>query len=394
MNRRACEYWHLAIGLFVRRTAGCLAACSQRTTRDDMPPECSMRSGSLALDPKRPESAALEADLLRRFSSFLNRLRRTPVGPWANVLERLTSDRLQLARHGDLPDWVDVLDALPALPADRVILDGPCVSVDAQVPVDRRDRLCLQSSLERLHPWRKGPFCMHGVHIDAEWRSDLKWARIADAVSPLAGRRVLDVGCGNGYYGYRALGAGADLVVGIDPTVRFVLQFLALNRLLQVDRLAVLPLADDDLPMLVGAAGACFDTLFSMGVLYHRRDPLRHLERLRHCLRPGGELVLETLVIDGAGEGVLEPERRYAKMRNVHAIPTVATLNGWLEASGFVGPRLADLSRTTPAEQRSTAWMRFHSLADFLDPVNPALTVEGYPAPQRALLIATRGAGG
>jgi tRNA (mo5U34)-methyltransferase len=105
-------------------------------------------------------------------------------------------------------------------------------------------------------------------------------------------------------------------------------------------------------------------------------------------LGPGGELVLETLVIDGAGAGLLVPKHRYARMRNVHAIPTVATLKGWLEAAGFGDIRLADLSPTTPAEQRSTPWMRFHSLTDFLDPVNPELTVEGYPAPQRAVLIA------
>jgi tRNA (mo5U34)-methyltransferase len=242
-----------------------------------------------------------------------------------------------------------------------------------------------------LHPWRKGPFCLHGVRIDAEWRSDWKWARVADAVTPLAGRTVLDVGSGNGYYGFRALGAGADLVLGIDPTLRFVLQFLAVNQLIAADRCAVLPLSDDDLPALAATAEHCFDTLFSMGVLYHRRDPVAHLERLRQCLRHRGELVLETLVVEG--EHALIPRDRYARMRNVHVIPTVPLLVRWLESAGFGAIRVADVTRTTADEQRATHWMRFQSLADFLDPQDPGRTVEGYPAPTRAVVIATSGIG-
>ena len=42
-----------------------------------------------------------------------------------------------------------------------------------------------------------------------------------------------------------------------------------------------------------------FDTVFSMGVLYHRKSPIEHIEQLRNQLKDDGELVLETLVIDG-----------------------------------------------------------------------------------------------
>jgi tRNA (mo5U34)-methyltransferase len=149
-----------------------------------------------------------------------------------------------------------------------------------------------------LHPWRKGPFCIQGVHIDTEWRSDLKWDRLAGAIAPLAGRLVLDVGCGNGYHGWRMLGAGARLVMGIDPTLLFVLQWMAINRYLGRNDLAVLPLGIEDLPDDLGG----FDTVFSMGVLYHRRSPIDHLMDLHRLLRPGGELVLETLVLEGEGE--------------------------------------------------------------------------------------------
>lgn len=337
-------------------------------------------------------------DLWEAFAPFLDRLAQTPAAAWAEPLARLTHDRLQPARHGDLPGWVAALERLPRLPAERVWLDAPCVGVTAQATSapgpdsdpgpDPSQIEQLRAALDALHPWRKGPFCLHGVEIDAEWRSDRKWARLADALTPLAGRRVLDVGCGNGYYGFRALGAGAELVLGIDPTLRFVLQFLAVNRLIGAERCAVLPLADDDLPALTTVADHCFDTLFSMGVLYHRRDARAHLERLRRCLRRDGELVLETLVLDGTHEQVLIPEDRYARMRNVHAIPTIPLLSRWLQSAGFADIRVVDVSLTTSEEQRATPWMRFQSLADFLDPQDPLRTIEGYPAPRRAILIA------
>jgi tRNA (mo5U34)-methyltransferase len=128
-----------------------------------------------------------------------------------------------------------------------------------------------------------------------------------------------------------------------------------------------------------------------MGVLYHRRVPLDHLAELRAALRPGGELVLETLVVEGDRTTILRPDR-YAKMRNVWAIPSCALLLEWVAASGFADARLADLAPTRTDEQRRTPWMRFESLADFLDPADPARTIEGHPAPVRAMVVARRDA--
>jgi tRNA (mo5U34)-methyltransferase len=327
------------------------------------------------------------------FEPFFRRLADTPAAAWAPPLSVLTAERLRPARHGDLPAWLAVLDALPDIAPATVRLDVPCVGATPRSPLATATQAALCAGLDALHPWRKGPFCLHGVRIDAEWRSDWKWARLAAAVAPLAGRRVLDVGCGNGYYGYRALGAGASLVLGIDPTLKFVLQFLAVNRYLRADRLAVLPAADTDMPQSDGPGP--FDTVFSMGVLYHRRDAAAHLARLHRALRPGGELVLETLVLDARrpGEGpndLLQPPGRYARMRNVHAIPGVDVLRDWLADAGFRRSAVVDVTRTTTDEQRSTPWMRFESLAACLDPADPSRTVEGHPAPTRALLLAER----
>jgi tRNA (mo5U34)-methyltransferase len=328
--------------------------------------------------------------IAERFEPFFARLTESAAGRWVAPLRRLTAERLRPEGHGDLPDWLAALASLPSIAAGHRRFDVPCVTVEPKEPVDARTRAALHAGLAALHPWRKGPFCLHGVEIDAEWRSERKWARLEGAIAPLAGRRVLDVGCGNGYYGYRALGAGAELVLGVDPTLRFVLQFLAVNRYLGSDRVAVLPVADTDLPVATPADAGCFDTVFSMGVLYHRREAADHLARLYRALRPGGELVLETLVLDGVPDRVLHPPGRYARMRNVHAVPGIGALRGWVGAAGFRAVEVADINRTTTAEQRSTPWMRFESLDKCLDPNDPARTVEGHPGPTRALLLARR----
>jgi tRNA (mo5U34)-methyltransferase len=183
-------------------------------------------------------------------------------------------------------------------------------------------------------------------------------------------------------------GAGAELVIGIDPTQLFLAQFLALKRFLG-DQWPVhlLPLGIEDLPAELHA----FDTVFSMGVLYHRRSPMDHLLELRGCLKRGGELILETLVIEGTAGSVLVPSGRYAKMRNVWFIPSPETLTGWIERCGFRDVRIIDVSPTTTDEQRATDWMRFESLADYLDPADPSKTIEGYPAPRRAIFSAISG---
>jgi len=128
-----------------------------------------------------------------------------------------------------------------------------------------------------------------------------------------------------------------------------------------------------------------FDTVFSMGVLYHRRDHHAHLRELRDQLRPGGTLVLETLVCETAD---LLPEGRYARMRNVHCVPRPETVSSWLGDLGFVNCEAREINPTSLDEQRSTRWMNFDSLADALDPDNPALTIEGHPAPIRASFVA------
>ncbi|WP_041523474.1 tRNA 5-methoxyuridine(34)/uridine 5-oxyacetic acid(34) synthase CmoB [Gilvimarinus agarilyticus] len=302
--------------------------------------------------------------------------------PWADTLTRDIERGLDPNRFGDLPGWLTTLDSLPNIePGSIELRDSVTVSgeTDAQVISEARE------GLRALIPWRKGPYGVHGIEIDTEWRSDWKWQRIRDKIAPLKHRLVLDVGCGNGYHGWRMLGDGAKRVIGIDPSPRFVVQFQAIKHFFgQHYPIDVLPLGIEHLPTELGT----FDTTFSMGVFYHRRSPMDHLRELKATLRPGGQLVLETLIIEGDEGEVLVPENRYAMMRNVWFLPSAPTMLSWMRKCGLRNPRVVDICTTTLEEQRSTDWMHFHSLDKFLDPDNPALTVEGHPAPVRAVFLA------
>jgi tRNA (mo5U34)-methyltransferase len=297
---------------------------------------------------------------------------------WLLPLIRESEELLASNPHGELPAWRQALAELP--PAEPQF-DGRPAAPRLGRPV--ADPARLRGLLLRFHPWRKGPLEVGGIHIDAEWRSDWKWERVAGQLD-LAGHRILDIGSGNGYYGWRMLAAGAECVIGVDPTLVYVMQWLACRQLAGPVPNHVLPLRSERLP---GGAG-CFDSVFSMGVLYHRRDPVAHLRHLGRLARPGGQVILETLVLEGRGQAELVPRGRYARMRNVWAIPSLSRLREWLKSAGLREPRVLDVTVTTTGEQRSTDWMRFESLAECLDPADPRRTVEGFPAPVRAALVA------
>lgn len=308
----------------------------------------------------------------------------TRLADWSDLLWRKAGKKLENIKNGHLPLWLETLAALPELHLDSVELDTGAIRAGLPEDCDETTRRLLCRLLRQFHPWRKGPFEICGVAIDAEWRSDWKWERVRRHIKPLAGRLSLDIGCGNGYYCWRMAGAGAKFALGIEPHLLFFIQFLALRGLLGTHPTMVLPLAAEDLPNDMRA----FDTVFSMGVLYHLPNPLAHLEKIRGLLRPGGELVLETLVVEGGSDDVLRPPGRYAKMRNVYLIPSCGYLEARLGELGFRHVRTVDFTRTTTREQRSTDWMRWQSLRDYLAPDDPLSTCEGHPAPTRAVILA------
>lgn len=328
-----------------------------------------------------PMPDSLPPAIADHYASLFSGIRQiTALRSWAEILPDLIARAFCADRQGDWPEWKAILEQLPVLKPVQVHLESDHVGVSS----DGGDQTVLQSLLMGLHPWRKGPYHIHGIHIDTEWRSDWKWQRLAPHIHSLKHRLVLDVGCGNGFHLWCMLGAGARQVIGIDPTLLNVVQFMAIKHFMGDLPAHVLPLATEDMPSGLRA----FDTVFSMGVLYHRRSPLDHLLELKSLLRPGGELVLETLVVAGEPGYTLLPVERYARMRNVWFIPTCATLEIWLSRCGYREIRCVDVTPTSVTEQRSTPWMRFESLEDCLNPEAPRRTVENLPAPVRALFIA------
>lgn len=239
---------------------------------------------------------------------------------------------------------------------------------------------------QQLMPWRKGPFQIDGIPIDAEWDCRVKWNRFESKLPDLTGQTVLDVGANNGYYLFRLAEKKAVRVLGIDPHPLYFKQFLALNQWLpQPSNIQFLPIGYESLPQLESQ----FDLILLMGILYHEKNPLLSLQLIKEKLKTKGKLIVESIVIPGDASTVLFPRGRYAQMKNVYFIPSVGALESWLFKTGFKSVELLSVSTTNSDEQRVTPWSSAASLDDFLDPQDKSQTIEGYPAPERAVMIAT-----
>jgi tRNA (mo5U34)-methyltransferase len=305
--------------------------------------------------------------------------------PLEALLPFTKDEYLQQIRYGDFLRWRKLLSELPQIQPLTVEF-GSKVRIGSASDSDLETLTQLREKLLKFIPWRKGPFELFGIDIETEWQSNLKWDRLVKEISSLESRRVLDVGSGNGYSGFRMLEEGAEMVLGIDPHIAYVAQFWLLKHFVAESPIFVLPLTLEQVPPSLNY----FDTVFSMGVIYHRRSPIDHILELKSCLRPGGELVIESICVDGEAGYSLTPEKKYARMGNVWFVPSIPTLVQWLSRCGMEQISVIDESTTTVDEQRKTEWMPFDSLEDALDVNNPQLTIEGLPAPKRVVVKAIR----
>ena len=305
---------------------------------------------------------------------------------WYEDLKTLVKGKREFLDHGkgNFLKFKTVLETIPDITPSKIILTGQTIVVGDETDISLDEKKILHKKLAQVCPWRKGPFALLGVDIDTEWQSWMKWDRLLPHLPRLTGRRILDIGSSNGYYMFRMARENPLFVLGLEPQSSFYYQYLIIQKFLHQENVFCLPIPHDQLPKM----DQYFDLVFCMGVLYHRKSPIEMLKDIHDSLRTGGEIVLENLVIDSKTNICLFPRNRYAKMRNVFFIPDLLTMESWLERAGFDHIRCVDVTKTTSEEQRKTEWIQTESLKDFLDPKDPGKTVEGYPAPVRAIFIA------
>ncbi|MDD2830094.1 MAG: tRNA 5-methoxyuridine(34)/uridine 5-oxyacetic acid(34) synthase CmoB [Sulfuricurvum sp.] len=259
---------------------------------------------------------------------------------------------------------------------------GDCVTISSNENVDIVE---LEKIARLMMPWRKGPFDLFGLCIDTEWRSDLKYNFLRPYFN-LMGKKVADIGCNNGYYMFRFLEDTPAKVVGFDPSALFKSQFDFINHFVKSEIVYEL-LGVEHLPFYEEK----FDTIFCLGVLYHRSDPVGMLKDLAKGLAEGGEIYLDTFIIEGDEPYALCPSESYSKITNVYFVPTLKALENWCLRAGFKSFEVLGTVVTTSDEQRKTDWIESQSLEDFLDPADNSKTVEGYPAPVRGYVRLKKG---
>lgn len=265
--------------------------------------------------------------------------------------------------------------SLPHIPSHILVKDS--IQIIFERSLNQEEKTLIFETAHALKPWRKGPFTLDELLIDSEWQSFKKWNRIAPYLN-LKDKEIADIGCNNGYYMFQMLPFLPKSITGFDPYALFKCQFDFINHFAQ-STIDYELLGVEDLISYPQK----FDVIFCMGVLYHRSDPIQTLKILAKALRPNGELILDTLILDCDAEVALCPPKSYAKMSNVYFIPSKSALQGWCDRAGFKSFETLEVSQTTMDEQRKTQWIDSMSLENFLHPNNPNKTIEGYQAPLR-----------
>ncbi|MDR0761545.1 MAG: tRNA 5-methoxyuridine(34)/uridine 5-oxyacetic acid(34) synthase CmoB [Campylobacteraceae bacterium] len=289
--------------------------------------------------------------------------------------EKSKTQKESAAQWKDIKPLRTMIDSLPKISADITFDDVFTLSLSDVSP---QNASVIKDCALALRSWRKGPFQIGELFIDSEWQSFIKYNILRPHFN-LKDKKVADIGCNNGYYLFKMLQEEPKKLVGFDPTPLFWCQFDFINHFAQTKIVYEL-LGVEDLKEY----GEKFDTIFCLGVLYHRSDPIGCLKSLKSALERDGELFLDTFVIDGDEDIALCPKNRYSKISNIYFIPTVNTLKNWCDRVGFKNFELLCIKPTTSDEQRKTEWILGESLENFLDPNNNSKTIEGYPAPKRA----------
>lgn len=315
-------------------------------------------------------------DYLDQFGSLLNHVAildaRGDRQPW------IWSDRVQPYR--------EAVQSVCDLQTDTFDFSQPAVRVGKADDLTAAQAERWMAALQAFCPWKKGPFELFGIPIDAEWRSDWKWERLLPQIQPLAGRKVADIGCHNGYFMFRMAPEQPALVIGFEPVPKHFWNFQLIQNLVQQPNLHFELLGVEHMHLYPNV----FDTIFCLGILYHHADPIGLLRKLREALVPGGEIVMDCQGIPGEEAIALTPRKRYARARGIWFLPTQSCLETWMARAGFTNIHCFYAEPLSLAEQRRTPWANIDSLKEFLDPTDLTRTIEGYPAPWRYYVRASK----
>ena len=185
-------------------------------------------------------------------------------------------------KHGTHRQWLDILKALPNINTKYLDYSGNQIVIGRPNEINATEIKILENELFKLNPWRKGPFNIFGLEIDSEWRSEKKWERIKNYLPNNKGMRIGDLGCSNGYYAYKLLGLSPELIIGMDKTALFIIQFLSTKFYTkQIQELLILPCSAEEFSQ----ENFDFDLILSMGILYHVKNPESHINTLNKLIK-------------------------------------------------------------------------------------------------------------
>jgi len=171
---------------------------------------------------------------------------------------------------------------------------------------------------------------------------------VVDQLSPRAGERILDLGCGDGALSAKLVDLGCR-VTGVDSSPEMVAAAVARGVDARVMDGGSLEFSED------------FDAVFSNAALHWMTEPDRVIDGVWRALKPGGRFVAEmgghgnVATILAAVESALA--RHGVTVRGLWFFPTAESYRARLQRRGFVVRAISLFERPTPLPGDISGWL-------------------------------------